>query len=284
MTTNVTTPSSRRKSSSSSRRSWPRSRIGSSPTTACSSRGRALRFALAGCTGGKFVQEVNAVTLAVEHLHPDVGSVVELGGQDAKIIMFKTDEKTGAKTALASMNDKCASGTGRHHRQVLPQGERTAGARHHAALRRLQAPSRRREVRRVRGDGHRQSHQERHSPRMKSSARSPTAIVMQNLSVLTRGSTLKSRVLLLRRTQHVPAVPPGLLAPAHPRRCGTSAATSTTSRSRSKRWSSFRRTRSTPPRLGAVLYGLHEPAEVGWLKGRRRSPRVHHHGPEGASR
>ncbi len=42
-------------------------------------------------TGGKFVQEVNAVTLAVEHLHPDVGSVIELGGQDAKIIMFKED-------------------------------------------------------------------------------------------------------------------------------------------------------------------------------------------------
>src|SRR5687768_8189786 len=28
--------------------------------------------------GGKFVQEVNAVTLAVEKLHPDVNSVVEL--------------------------------------------------------------------------------------------------------------------------------------------------------------------------------------------------------------
>src|SRR5712664_2218306 len=41
-------------------------------------------------TGGKFVQEVNAVTLAVEHLHPDVGSVIELVGQDAKIIMFKS--------------------------------------------------------------------------------------------------------------------------------------------------------------------------------------------------
>jgi activator of 2-hydroxyglutaryl-CoA dehydratase len=67
---------------------------------------------LCGPTGGKFVQEVNAVTLAVEHLHPDVGSVVELGGQDAKIIMFKKDEKTGAKTPTASMNDKCASGTG----------------------------------------------------------------------------------------------------------------------------------------------------------------------------
>src|SRR4029077_196242 len=32
---------------------------------------------LCGPTGGKFVQEVNAVTLAVEHLHPDVGSVIE---------------------------------------------------------------------------------------------------------------------------------------------------------------------------------------------------------------
>src|SRR5580658_5078831 len=63
-------------------------------------------------TGGKFVQEVNAVTLAVEHLHPDVGSVIELGGQDAKIIIFKASEKSDGKTAVASMNDKCASGTG----------------------------------------------------------------------------------------------------------------------------------------------------------------------------
>ena len=60
----------------------------------------------------KFVQEVNAVTLAVETLHPDVGSVIELGGQDAKIIIFKKNEETGDKTAIASMNDKCASGTG----------------------------------------------------------------------------------------------------------------------------------------------------------------------------
>src|SRR5271156_5853850 len=62
--------------------------------------------------GAKFVQEVNAVTMAVEKLHPDVGSVIELGGQDAKIIMFKENEKSGEKTPTASMNDKCASGTG----------------------------------------------------------------------------------------------------------------------------------------------------------------------------
>ena len=62
--------------------------------------------------GAKFVQEVNSVTLAVEKLHPDVGSVIELGGQDAKIIIFKVNEETGEKQAITSMNDKCASGTG----------------------------------------------------------------------------------------------------------------------------------------------------------------------------
>ncbi|MFT7560010.1 MAG: activator of 2-hydroxyglutaryl-CoA dehydratase [Flavobacteriales bacterium] len=50
--------------------------------------------------------------MSVEALHPDVGSVIELGGQDAKIIMFKTHEESGEKRATASMNDKCASGTG----------------------------------------------------------------------------------------------------------------------------------------------------------------------------
>src|SRR6185295_3095053 len=67
---------------------------------------------LVASLGAKFVQEVNSVTLAVESLHPDVGSVIELGGQDAKIIIFKADAKTGEKTASASMHDKCASGTG----------------------------------------------------------------------------------------------------------------------------------------------------------------------------
>src|ERR1700675_567791 len=39
--------------------------------------------------GSKFVQEVNAVTMAVHQLHADAGSVIELGGQDAKIIIYK---------------------------------------------------------------------------------------------------------------------------------------------------------------------------------------------------
>lgn len=62
--------------------------------------------------GAKFVQEVNAVSLAVEKLYPATHSVIELGGQDAKIIIFKPDLETGKKKKIPSMNDKCAGGTG----------------------------------------------------------------------------------------------------------------------------------------------------------------------------
>src|SRR5581483_10727537 len=61
--------------------------------------------------GAKFVQEVTAVSLAVEKLHPEMYSVIELGGQDAKIIVFKDDEESGRKKKIPSMNDKCAGGT-----------------------------------------------------------------------------------------------------------------------------------------------------------------------------
>ena len=72
--------------------------------------------------GAKFVQEVNAVSLAVEHLYPDAGSVIELGGQDAKIIIWLTDPETGAKRKVPSMNDKCAGGTGAVIDKIKPSG------------------------------------------------------------------------------------------------------------------------------------------------------------------
>ena len=53
--------------------------------------------------GAKFVQEVNAVSLAVEKLHPDVQSVVELGGQDAKMIFFKEIEESGKKNKMPTI-------------------------------------------------------------------------------------------------------------------------------------------------------------------------------------
>ena len=67
---------------------------------------------LAPMLGGRFVQEVNAVSMAVEKSHPDVQSVVELGGQDAKILFFQDQPGTSTKKKIATMNDKCAGGTG----------------------------------------------------------------------------------------------------------------------------------------------------------------------------
>ncbi|NLE00706.1 MAG: CoA activase [Fibrobacter sp.] len=59
----------------------------------------------------RYIQEVNAVTYAVEKIHPNAGSVIELGGQDAKVIIWKQDDQ-GRKSTLTFMNDKCAGGTG----------------------------------------------------------------------------------------------------------------------------------------------------------------------------
>src|SRR5205823_9358039 len=62
--------------------------------------------------GAKFVQEVNAVSLAGEHLYPACGSVIELGGQEAKFIIFKEGPESGRRKKIHSMNNKCACGTG----------------------------------------------------------------------------------------------------------------------------------------------------------------------------
>lgn len=66
---------------------------------------------LAGLLGARFVQEVAAVSLAVERAHPEVRSVIELGGQDAKIVLFQEGDQE-RRRKIATMNDKCAGGTG----------------------------------------------------------------------------------------------------------------------------------------------------------------------------
>ncbi|KYF53520.1 CoA activase [Sorangium cellulosum] len=146
--------------------------------------------------GAKFVQEVNAVTLAVENLHPDVGSVIELGGQDAKIIIFQKDEKSGDKTAAPSMNDKCASGTGATIDKCmikvgLPPTEVVKihfddSKLHHVAAKcGVFAET---DIVNLVKSG---------IPSTEILCSLADAIVLQNLSVLTRGSTLKHKVILL---------------------------------------------------------------------------------------
>lgn len=146
--------------------------------------------------GAKFVQEVNAVTMAVEHLHPDVGSVIELGGQDAKIIIFKLNEETGNKQAITSMNDKCASGTGATIDKCMikvgmPMEETgklhfdDSKLHHVAAKCGVFAET---DIVNLVKSG---------IPSAEIMCSLADAIVMQNLSVLTRGNTLRHRVLLL---------------------------------------------------------------------------------------
>ena len=60
--------------------------------------------------GAKFVQEVLAASLAVERRHPEASAIVEIGGQDAKIVVLRRENGTVKK--FPSMNDKCAGGTG----------------------------------------------------------------------------------------------------------------------------------------------------------------------------
>lgn len=60
-----------------------------------------------------YVQEVVANSIALRRLYKDVGTAIELGGQDAKIIFFGKDEKTGnLNVADMRMNGSCAGGTG----------------------------------------------------------------------------------------------------------------------------------------------------------------------------
>ncbi|HTJ41958.1 MAG TPA: BadF/BadG/BcrA/BcrD ATPase family protein [Kofleriaceae bacterium] len=146
--------------------------------------------------GAKFVQEVNAVTMAVENLHPDVGSVIELGGQDAKIIIFKENQETGDKQSQTSMNDKCASGTGATidkcmlkvgmPREEIPGLKFDDSKLHHVAAKcGVFAET---DIVNLVKSG---------IPRNEILNSLANAIVSQNLAVLTRGNTLRSKVLLL---------------------------------------------------------------------------------------
>jgi predicted CoA-substrate-specific enzyme activase len=62
--------------------------------------------------GAKFVQEVLAAALMVERHCPEAASFVEIGGQDAKVVVLRKDPETGRIKKVPSMNDKCAGGTG----------------------------------------------------------------------------------------------------------------------------------------------------------------------------
>ena len=146
--------------------------------------------------GSKFVQEVTAVSLAVEKLYPQTNSVVELGGQDAKIIVFKQDPDSDKKKKIPSMNDKCAGGTGAvidkiNAKLMIPTDElceqRYDGVRLHHVAGKCG----------VFAETDINGLQKQGVPREELMASLFESIIQQNLSVLTRGHTLRPVVLLL---------------------------------------------------------------------------------------
>ena len=152
--------------------------------------------ALAGMIGAKFVQEVTAVSLVVEKFHPDVYSVIELGGQDAKIIVFRDDPENGRKKKIPSMNDKCAGGTGAVIDKInaklrIPPEELCNQSYHGIKLHKVAGKCG------VFAETDINSLQKQGTPPDQLMASLFDAIVLQNLTVLTRGHTLQPRVLLL---------------------------------------------------------------------------------------
>ena len=146
--------------------------------------------------GAKFVQEVTAVCLAAEKLYPDVGSIIDLGGQDSKIIIFKENPATGKKTKIPSMNDKCAGGTGAVIDKInaklglspetLSQQRYKGVKLHHVAGKCG-----------VFAETDINGLQKQGIPTSELMASLFEAIILQNLTVLTRGHTLRPLVLLL---------------------------------------------------------------------------------------
>src|SRR6201982_3291686 len=151
---------------------------------------------IAEMIGAKFVQEVHAVALAVEKLHPEVYSVIELGGQDAKMIVFKDEEEAGRKKKIPTMNDKGAGGTAAvidkiNAKLKIPTAELANQGYHGVKLHKVAGKCG------VFAETDINGLQKTGTPSDELMASLFEAIVLQNLSVLTRGHTLRPHVLLL---------------------------------------------------------------------------------------
>ena len=67
----------------------------------------------ADAAGVPFIQEVVANSIALREYCGNVGTAIELGGQDAKILFFREDPATGrSEVDDMRMNGSCAGGTG----------------------------------------------------------------------------------------------------------------------------------------------------------------------------
>jgi (R)-2-hydroxyacyl-CoA dehydratese activating ATPase len=66
------------------------------------------RHLVAPALGGEVLSEISAAAVGVSHFYPDAASIIDIGGQDSKVIALSNGEVTRFE-----MNDRCAAGTGR---------------------------------------------------------------------------------------------------------------------------------------------------------------------------
>ena len=62
--------------------------------------------------GGENVNEVVAQSTAVSRLHPEVRTIIEMGGEDAKLIFMEDVDGESSKLSDFELNTLCAAGTG----------------------------------------------------------------------------------------------------------------------------------------------------------------------------
>lgn len=71
--------------------------------------GYGRRLALERQMADDAITEIRAYAIGAYHLYPDVQTVLDIGGQDSKVIIVAP----GGVVARFEMNDRCAAGTGR---------------------------------------------------------------------------------------------------------------------------------------------------------------------------
>jgi len=76
----------------------------------CTGSGRNL---IADVVGVDKENEIISQAKAVAYFHPEVRTVIEIGGQDSKLIFLEWDEKNGRTVIIDhALNEICAAGTG----------------------------------------------------------------------------------------------------------------------------------------------------------------------------
>ena len=101
-----------------------------------------------------FVNEVICQATALKRLHPEVRTLIEMGGQDAKLIVL-TDGSNGRLMDDFTMNTSCAAGTGQLPGPAgLAAGDSHRGRIRPAGTSEQVAAANRRAVQRVRQERH----------------------------------------------------------------------------------------------------------------------------------